>query len=220
MFLMLLFTLLITTSIRSAAFAPTTHITRKTIHRNPSKVHSQLPYVSKNRLYSLTKLAASADGATEKTSEDFWAQQKELADSMKDVTEKQDRAKKVAQKEKYAQRLQGLVADTFFYSIMIFSILWVFSGPLTPISYVFGASFGTAYSYGLGRYVEAIGQSVDDSSAVAGAGVGQARFAFLIVLILLVGKFKSQGLQEIPAIMGFFTYQIASLGQGLKEYED
>jgi hypothetical protein len=83
---------------------------------------------------------------------------------------------------------------------------------------VFGALFGTAYSYGLGKYVETLGGSAEDAGAVQGAGVGQARFAFLILLFVIVGKFRSQGLQEIPAILGFFTYQLASLSQG--EYFD
>jgi len=74
--------------------------------------------------------------------------------------------------------------------------------------------FGLAYSYGLGKYVETLGGSAEDAGAVQGAGVGQARFAFLILLFVIVGKFRTQGLQEIPAIMGFFTYQLASLNQG------
>lgn len=139
---------------------------------------------------------------------------------MKDMSVQQEKAIKVSQKEKYAKRLGGLVVDTLFYSIMIFSLLWAFTSPFTSVSYLFGALFGTAYSFGLGKYVETLGGSADDSSAVQGAGVGQARFAFLILLFILVGKFRSQGVQEIPAIMGFFTYQIASLGQGLREYDD
>jgi len=72
----------------------------------------------------------------------------------------------------------------------------------------------------LGKYVETIGGSVQDGEDVRGAGVGQARFAFLILLILFVGKFRSQGLLEIPSISGFFTYQLASLAQGLREIDD
>ena len=79
---------------------------------------------------------------------------------------------------------------------------------------------GVAYSYGLGRYVENVGASFDDEGATAGAGVGEARFAFLILLIIFVGKFRSAGLLEIPSIAGFFTYQLGSLSQGLKEYND
>ena len=68
--------------------------------------------------------------------------------------------------------------------------------------------------------METIGGSVDDTEEMQGAGVGQARFAFLILLFIFVGKFRSQGLQEIPSIFGFFTYQIASLSQGLREIDD
>jgi len=77
---------------------------------------------------------------------------------------------------------------------------------------------GTAYSYGLGKYV--VGGSASDMDSVEGAGVGQARFAFLILLFVIVGKFRSQGLLEIPSIAGFFTYQLASLNQGLKQIDD
>jgi hypothetical protein len=80
-----------------------------------------------------------------------------------------------------------------------------------------GASLGTAYTYGLGKYVETIGGSAFDQDDVKGSGVGSARFAFLIMLFILVGRFRSDGLQEIPAIFGFFTYQISSLSQGLKD---
>ncbi len=79
---------------------------------------------------------------------------------------------------------------------------------------MFGALFGLAYSYGLGKYVETLGGSAENAGEVQGAGVGQARFAFLILLFVIVGKFRTQGLQEIPAILGFFTYQLATLSQG------
>ncbi len=102
--------------------------------------------------------------------------------------------------------------------MMIFSAVWfVVPNPFTAISYLLGAMLGTAYCYGLGKYVESLGGSAYDAEDVKGSGVGSARFAFLIVLFIFVGKFRSEGLQEIPAIMGFFTYQIASLSQGLKE---
>ena len=40
------------------------------------------------------------------------------------------------------------------------------------------ATMGTAYSYGLGKYV--LGGSAADMDSVEGAGVGQARSVFLI----------------------------------------
>ncbi len=70
---------------------------------------------------------------------------------------------------------------------------------------------GTAYSYGLGKYI--LGGSAAYMDSVEGAGVGQVRSSFLILLFVIVVKFRSQGLLEIPSIAGFFTYQLASLNQ-------
>lgn len=147
----------------------------------------------------------------------FWAKQKALAAQMTSKVEsgvKQERA------DKFAERRMALTSDTFYFSILIGTALWIiFPNPFVTISYLFGALLGTAYSYGLGKYVETIGGSIDDVD-IEGAGVGQARFAFLILLVVVVGKFRSQGLLEIPSITGFFTYQLASLGQGLREIDD
>eukprot|EP00978_Attheya_sp_CCMP212_P036917 scaffold170744_cov56-Attheya_sp.AAC.4 len=126
------------------------------------------------------------------TDQDFWSQQKELAESI------------TAEDEGSSKHL--------FWATS--------SNPFTSISYLFGALLGTAYTYGLGKSVQSLGGTVDDADDVKGAGIGNARFAFLIVLFVIVGKFRSQGLQEIPAIGGFFTYQLASLTQGLKEFDD
>lgn len=121
-------------------------------------------------------------------------------------------------RRKYQNQVVSLVAETFYFSIVLFSIIWlVVPNPFTAISYMLGASLGTAYTYGLGKYVETIGGSAFDQDDVKGSGVGSARFAFLIMLFILVGRFRSDGLQEIPAIFGFFTYQISSLSQGLKD---
>jgi hypothetical protein len=121
--------------------------------------------------------------------------------------------------EIFARRRIGLVSDTAYFIVLIFAALWsLCDSPLTPISYVFGSIFGLAYSYGLGKYVETIGGSAFEDGAIEGAGVGQARFAFLIALFIIVGKVPA--LQEIPAIAGFFTYQLGSLSQGLKEIND
>lgn len=147
----------------------------------------------------------------------FWAKQQALAAEM---SAKSDAGLKEEQREKFTRRRLALTSDTFYFSILIGSILWlVSSNPFVTISYLFGALSGTAYSYGLGKFVETIGGSIDDTEA-EGAGIGQARFAFLILLFVVVGKFRSQGLLELPSITGFFTYQLASLGQGLREIDD
>jgi len=160
-------------------------------------------------------LYLSRDG---RDNEDFWENQRHLASEMSNIA---DMSLKEEQREKFAKRRIGLVADTAYFTTFIFCILWCVSNTLlTPVSYVFGALFGLAYSYGLGKYVETLGGSAEDAGEVQGAGVGQARFAFLILLFVIVGKFRTQGLQEIPAILGFFTYQLATLSQGLKEFND
>ena len=125
------------------------------------------------------------------------------------------------QRSKYGARAKALVSESFYFTILIFSSLWfISSNPFTPLSYLLGALLGTAYAYGLSKYVQTLGGNAMDKGDVEGGGIGSARFAFLILLFILVGRFRSEGLQEIPAIFGFFTYQLASLSQGLKESND
>lgn len=150
--------------------------------------------------------------------DDFWTQQKAL---MEEMTGKAEKSLRQEQRDKFASRRTALIADTVLFTALIFSLLWVVSAnPFVSFSYAFGSTFGIAYSYGLGKYVETIGGSADDTETLQGAGVGQARFAFLIMLFIFVGRFKSSGLIEIPCIGGFFTYQLASLSQGLREIND
>lgn len=149
---------------------------------------------------------------------DFWMRQKELIQEMSDASEA---SLKTEMREKFAKRRLALVTDTAYIGFMIFCACWTFSpNPFVAISYALGATLGLAYSYGLGRYVENVGASIDDEGAAQGAGLGEARFAFLVLLFIFVSKFRSAGLLEIPSIAGFFTYQLASLRQGLREYYD
>lgn len=151
-------------------------------------------------------------------SDDFWNQQKQLAQEMSSESSKSLRQ---IQQDKFEARRLALVYDTAQFAVFIFCGCWMlFENPFTAFSYAFGAAMGLAYSYGLGKSVESIGQSIDDLDG-NGAGVGEARFAFLILLFVFVGKFRGEtGLQEIPSIGGFFTYQLASLNQGLREIND
>lgn len=149
---------------------------------------------------------------------DFWTKQKELAEEM---AAQETSTLKEEQMIKYNQRANALVGDTAFTILLVFPTLWLcFDNPLLPLSYLLGATFGLAYCYGLGKYVATLGGSVDDANTLQGAGVGNARFAFLILLFIFVGKFRSYGLEEIPCIAGFFTYQLASLVQALKEMDE
>ncbi len=146
---------------------------------------------------------------------DFWQQQREL---MNDLSDSNEQSRKEESRQNFAKVQRGLIVESIFITTILFSLLWLAcDNPFVPLSYVFGSVFGTAYAYGLGKFVESVGGTIDDAAAVEGAGVGQARFAFLIMLFIFVGKFRAYGLLEIPSIMGFFTYQLASLSQGLKE---
>ena len=165
--------------------------------------------------------SSEVDEERERAQKLFWESQAKLASSIKGMNKEQEAEMKLEQKQKYEKRRLSLVSDTAYLGVGIFSMLWLLlENPFVAISFGLGTSLGTAYSYGLGKYVETLGGSADDAETVEGAGVGQARFAFLILLFVFVGKFKSQGLLEIPSIAGFFTYQVASLYQGLKEYND
>lgn len=170
--------------------------------------------------FTLPKCVDSTTGALSplrmaESDTDFWQQQRELMNDLSDTNEK---SLKEENQKSFAKIQTDLIIESLFITTIIFSLLWLAcDNPFVPLSYAFGSAFGTAYAYGLGKYVESVGGTIDDAAAVEGAGVGQARFAFLIMLFIFVGKFRSYGLLEIPSIMGFFTYQLASLSQGLKE---
>merc|ERR1711862_953207 len=97
---------------------------------------------------------------------------------------------KEEQSAKYAKRASQLLQDTAYFSLLIFSTLWCFSNTVfTPISYFFGAFCGIAYTLGLSKYVETLGDS-DAMENIEGVGLGQARFAFLVLLFILLGKYR------------------------------
>jgi len=152
------------------------------------------------------------------TNDEFWEAQRRMAGSLSDAMNEEEREERATSRQKYQKQVFSLVSETFYFSIIIFSAIWLFApNPFTAISYMLGATLGTAYTYGLGKFVESIGGSAYDAEDLKGSGVGSARFAFLILLFIFVGKFRSVGLQEIPSIMGFFTYQLSTLSQGLKD---
>ena len=176
---------------------------------------------SKRIISSVSSFALNMDnnvednGDGDSSKNNFWQQQRDL---MKEMSESNEQSLKEENDKNYNSVQNELVVETAFFTALITSVLWLAcDNPFIPASYLFGAMFGVAYTYGLGKFVGTIGASIDDVGAIQGAGVGQARFAFLILLLLFVGKLRVYGLVEIPSIMGFFTYQIASLSQGLKE---
>lgn len=202
----------------SMTFQSDNYINRKNLNR----YHHYQPYMKMIRKSDMITTSTLQMSENNNNNNDIWKQQKELMNQMKD---KENKTAKNLANEKYSQRAIGLVNDSIFISFLIFAILWTIqSNPFIPISYLLGTSCGIAYTYGLSKYVETIGQSVDDvlnnEGGSSGAGFGAARFAFLLILFVLVNKYRSYGLLEIPSIFGFFTYQIASLSQGLREIND
>lgn len=186
-------------------------------YKQANKKWTRFVHITYNKSNDDDSEESEADAKRRVQQEIFWAKQRAMAAQ---IEAKADAGVKNANREKFAKRRLALVSDTVYFSVLIACLLWLAStNPFVAISYLFGATSGTAYSYGLGKYVETIGGSIDDTE-IEGAGIGQARFAFLILLFVIVGKFRDQGLLEIPSIMGFFTYQLASLGQGLREIDD
>jgi len=173
---------------------------------------------------SAVLFATNLENDNQKDETDFWAQQKRLATSISAEVEQEVKTLKQLQAQRYSSRLNSLLSDNIYFSLLIFSILWSFSyNPMVGVSYLFGSILGTLYSFGLGKYVESIksGEERLDSPSAPGEGLGQARFAFVFILLILLGKFRGEsGLQEIPTIAGFFTYQLASLSQGFKELDE
>eukprot|EP00984_Skeletonema_dohrnii_P024886 scaffold14028_cov123-Skeletonema_dohrnii-CCMP3373.AAC.1 len=212
----------------ATAFAPTpficskspsaSAITKQFTPQNCKQTNNERKHLVIYNTESDVEAEESEEDAKKRVQQEiFWAKQRALAAQFE---AQEDAGVKAANRDKFAKRRLALVSDTVYFSVLIACLLWLAStNPFVTISYLFGAMSGTAYSYGLGKYVETIGGSIDDTE-IEGAGIGQARFAFLILLFVVVGKFRSQGLLEIPSIMGFFTYQLASLGQGLREIDD
>merc|ERR1719356_860471 len=235
----LLMAITLLTIISTAAFSPSLTSTRptstwRTKTRNRrfgllSSFNSQYKRKRRKRILTVRSSSTRKDGMdTDAQEKAFWANQKAIAAQFE---AKADESLRKENQEKFAKRRQELTSDTVYFSILIASALWVcFPDPFVTLSYLFGALLGTAYSFGLGKYVESIGteelkqvgtySSSIDQEVELGAGTGQARFAFLILLMLFIGKYRSSWLLEIPSITGFFTYQLASLAQGLREIDD
>jgi len=159
---------------------------------------------------------AANDNDSGPSKEEFWAQQLQLAEEMSNAA---DVSLNEEQRKKFATRRLALVGDTAFIGFFIACILWtIFDNPFVTLSYALGTLSGTAYAFGLGKYVENLGRESESRSS--GVNVGDARFAFLFLLFVIVNRFKDSGILVIPTVLGFFTYQIASLTQGLRENID
>lgn len=158
-------------------------------------------------------------GSADLDSKSYIDPRKVQAQILAEMKRDDDQLTRQKNRDKFAVRRNALVVDTAYFGFFIFCGLWTFfPNPFVAISYLLGSTLGLAYAYGLGKYVENFG---DPGATPSGpGGGGETRFAFFILLFILVGKFRSQGLLEIPSIAGFFTYQLASLNQGFRQIND
>jgi hypothetical protein len=101
--------------------------------------------------------------------------------------------------------------DNLFISVLGLCLLWSFGTYKDAFSYGVGSLLGLGYAALLARYVESLG-----SKSGGGAGGGAARFAPVVLLILLYSKNK-EFISIVPEILGFFTFQVASLLQIFNE---
>ena len=99
--------------------------------------------------------------------------------------------------------------DNLFISAIGLALVWSFGTYKDAFSYGIGALLGTGYAALLGRYVENLGGG-------GGASGGAARFAPVLLLILLYAKNKTY-ISIIPELLGFFSFQVASLLQIFNE---
>jgi hypothetical protein len=100
--------------------------------------------------------------------------------------------------------------DNLFISALGLCLIWGFGTFKDSFSYGIGSALGLGYATLLSRYVESLGEGG------GGGGGGAARFAPVLLLILLYSKNKEY-ISIIPEILGFFTFQIASLLQIFNE---
>lgn len=100
--------------------------------------------------------------------------------------------------------------DNLFVSAIGLALVWSLGTYKDAFSYGIGALLGTGYAALLSRYVENLG------GGGGGASGGAARFAPVLLLILLYAKNKTY-ISIIPELLGFFSFQVASLLQIFNE---
>ena len=106
------------------------------------------------------------------------------------------------------------ILDSIFISCIGLGLVMYFGTFKDSVSYTLGSLLGLSYVILLGRYVENLNSVGNGKTASSGAG--GARFAPVILLVLLYGKNK-ETLSIIPELLGFFSYQIGSFLQIFNE---
>ena len=118
---------------------------------------------------------------------------------------------------KFERRRNEVVGDHLFLGSLLIAAGWHFLPIKVLESYGVGVLFGGAYLYLLGRYVGSLGEATLDGAKEG--GIGQARFAVVGLLIAIAGK-QREYLDFIPLLLGFFSYQLATLLQAARPVDD
>ncbi|GMI19248.1 hypothetical protein TeGR_g4323 [Tetraparma gracilis] len=115
----------------------------------------------------------------------------------------------------YALRASYLLSTTCSLSLLLSSLLYFLTSPPPTLSFSLGCSLGVAYVLSLSKFVSALGGTLGEASP-SDAGAGAARFAFLGLLFVAI---KALGVEPVPAVAGFFVYQLASVVEGQRRFQ-
>jgi len=119
--------------------------------------------------------------------------------------------------EGFESARKTFVVDSIFFSFLGLCTCWYVGSLKDSYSYTIGSVLGLVYAWLLTRYVETLNKPSGGVGGGGSGGGGSARFAPVILLVLLYGKNKEL-IAIIPELLGFFvSYQLASFIQIFNE---
>ena len=203
-----------------------TNSKESTVHGNSYNIYKKLstlpPYSRDSVLFLITKtdLNGKSDEDTE-INDNIFGSEFKIADNLPEEPKTYWRGNiqyTEISPEKRGKVMDGynnlritFLLDNLFISALGLCLIWSFGTFKDAFSYGIGSFLGLGYAALLARYVESLG-----SKQGGGAGGGAARFAPVVLLILLYSKNK-EFISIVPEILGFFTFQVASLLQIFNE---
>lgn len=126
---------------------------------------------------------------------------------------------KIISENNYKLRSKYLLSTTSIITISLSSLAYItFDNPYIPLSYLAGGLLGLFYLRGLSSYVSTVGASDITTDTLKDAGSGAGRFAGFLMLFVLaraVGDFNLGA-----GVAGFFTYQVGSVVEGFRSWND
>ena len=183
---------------------------RNTVQKQSLKVQLRKPRKAVLRMSSEDNEVFGAEFKPTKTEEDIYGQRSWKG---KSYTQLNPLRKEAVDRDEvmqgYDQIRGSFLKDNVFVVVAGLAAVWYFGTFRDVKSYGLGSALGLMYALLLSRYVEGLGSE-------SGTGGGSARFAPVIILIVAYGKFKTD-LSILPELLGFFSYQVASLLQAFNQ---